>query len=116
MFGRRLLLACCLLLPSCTIVRVEGAKSVAITRFGALRIEPDPSAAVVSYQSEGFGLVPTIGGVTIGYSRESTAMQYAGSACSIIIFELPDEGDAREMWEQLLSQRNDLCLLGESKK
>jgi hypothetical protein len=98
-------------LTGCTVVHVHGAQSATL-RGGVLRIVPRPGAELVSYSTEGFGVVPGPGGLTLGYAKASTALVYDPQACRIVILEPPSIPAAIDLWQGILAHRNDVCVTG----
>jgi hypothetical protein len=101
-----------LALGACTFVRVEGAQSAKLTGFGVLRIVPSGQVRMTSYTSEGFGLVPTLRGATLGYSAEKVVIQADPDVCQVVIFKLPEDEKNRKAWEAILASQGGICFAG----
>jgi hypothetical protein len=103
-----------LLSTGCTIVRVESAGAVKVHAVaGVLKIEAGANSSdVVAYRVRGFGLVPTLGGLTLGYSAEDVVLLKGANACRIIVFELPNLPEAADAWRRLLDERPEICIHG----
>ena len=104
--------ATCASLSGCTIVRVEGASKAWMAYPGILRIEPAAEADLLTVRTSGVGLVPTIGGVHLGYARQTAAWVFDGSRCQVILFELPRGPTAAAELTRSLQDLPNACRTG----
>ena len=74
----------------CTVVQVEGASPASAIAFGAVRLEAPDSPGWIAYRSRGLGLVPGIGGTTLGAATESAVLVFRPEECRVVIFEMDD--------------------------
>jgi hypothetical protein len=96
----------------CTIVKVEGPARVTMVGLGAVRIEPVAAGGIV-YRSRGIGLVPGLGGATLGYRSETAALLPATDDCRLILFE-PHQRDAealRDILKPVITDKQ-ICING----
>jgi len=91
MRNHALLILFLLAMSSCTIVQVNGANPVTSFHFGVLKLEPAAGAGSLSYRSRGFGLVPGLNGVTIGFAREDTVIVFDPDDCRTVVFDAPSD-------------------------
>lgn len=80
--------ACLLALPAgCTVVHVQGAQPEMKLHAGVLQLAPAAGAGSVSYSMHGFGVVPGIGGPTLGFRSEKGVMVFDPGDCRIVLIE-----------------------------
>jgi hypothetical protein len=98
--------------PACTVVRVAGPATVTSTHFGILRIEAQPGAGMVTYRTEGVGLIAGPEGVTLGYGKAEVALAYDPLRCQSIVFRWPGSPDGRRILLQEIANTNHICMTG----
>lgn len=97
------------MLASCTVIHVADGRPVS-ARFGVLTIVPDDRTGLIAYRSTGLGLVPGLRGATVGFQREATVVVRDGSACQVIVFELPDGAEAAALWRDMIARNPNICI------
>lgn len=98
-------------LSACTIVQVQGGSPATSVHLGILKIDPAPGARSISYRIRGIGIVPSLNGATIGYSREDVVLAYRPEDCRIVLFDWPAERvERRDLAAQLAN--SDICQPG----
>ncbi len=73
------------LLCACSSITVQGAKPLRVQLIGTLRLAPVEGEAASVVVSQGLGLIPGRGGVTLGYSRETTISFSSAHDCRVVI-------------------------------
>ena len=74
------------LLSACTVIQVNGPVRATYVKMGVVRIEAANMEQTLVLRTEGFGLVPGISGLTLGYSRETVAAIGDSAPCRLILF------------------------------
>lgn len=98
-----------LLCGGCTMIHVEGAEGVTVSRIGILSINARPDARLVAYRLTGFGLVPGQGGATLGYRSEQVAIVRGADDCRVVLFKPPRGQREKEFWNRLLAKNSNIC-------
>ena len=119
---RSVVVGLCLLvgLPvsACTTVHVVGGEPTKSRVFlGALQVRPTEAADPITLVSiRGFGLVPGMRGVTLGYRAETWAVVQDPNACRIVVFGGPPALTRDPLIQSLAKQMKDgeLCLTTEA--
>lgn len=81
-------LVCAGLVPflcACSSITVQGAKPLRVQQIGTLRLAPVEGETASVVMSQGLGLIPGRGGVTLGYSRETTISFSDARDCRVVI-------------------------------
>lgn len=95
-------------------MQVEGKAGITAVSFGSLRIEPSGEARLVAYRSSGFGLVPGVNGLTLGYGSELVGVVFSPEDCRLVILEANSEQIAEIA--RILGpeeEQRSLCVVGE---
>jgi hypothetical protein len=103
------------ILSGCTVVQVYGEAAVTRTwAFAPLTVAPKPDGqSVVVATARGFGLVPGLRGVTLGYRNEAWAVVADPADCRVIFFgassQLIRDSQIRALAAQ--SKGGDICII-----
>lgn len=79
-----------LLLPACTVLKIEDKNgAIRIERsIGGVTINPSPISSFVVYDLQGLGYVSTPLGTSLGYTKQSIAT--GDSSCRLIVWVSDD--------------------------
>ncbi len=70
---------------ACTVVRIEGTADLS-RHFGVLQISPGPGNSTIIVDTQGFGVVPSMHGLTLGESHERAVYLANASDCRAVFF------------------------------
>jgi hypothetical protein len=102
-------------LGGCTIVQIEGDSKVSRPYFGILRIEPSPTADVVTVNSNGLGVIPSNQGATLGWRSEQMVIVRDASVCSLIVLRWPSDPILAQRLMEIAAMENAICFQGDMK-
>jgi len=73
-------------LAACTRIQVTNGDLVFSSyRFGVLQIAPTPNAPLLVTETSGFGLIPTTGGLSIGWTKQVLVISADPRRCQLIL-------------------------------